>query len=177
MQKPSDPQTTLSKPAATLAAASDLADSQRDPRVTTDDLLAELRKISAWADLQRKLTKWLLIFLAILVPVVIGIFMLMDRDLKSNDDSTVPSHQPDWYEVDRNVRLGDFEKAIAMGEQLVLKTPQYFEAHERLAKAYLAGGNLDKAKEHFAEAFRLFPSEENEKLLNAIEKRIKADRP
>lgn len=75
------------------------------------------------------------------------------------------------------IRLGDFEKAIAIGEELILKTPQYPEAHERLARAYLAAGNLEKAKEHYAEAFRLFSSEENEKLLSAIEKRVKADKP
>ena len=32
-------------------------------------------------------------------------------------------------------------------------------------------GKVEKAKEHYATAFRLFPSEENEKLLVAIEKR------
>jgi len=42
-----------------------------------------------------------------------------------------------------------------------------------LAGAYLAAGKIEKAREHYAEAFRLFPSEENEKLLIAIEKRSK----
>ena len=79
--------------------------------------------------------------------------------------------------MERNVRAGDFEKAISIGEELILKTPQYPEAHQRLARAYLASGNIEKAKEHYAEAFRLFPSEENERLLAAIEKRRKADQP
>jgi hypothetical protein len=46
-----------------------------------------------------------------------------------------------------------------------------------LTGAYLAAGNLERAREHYAEVFRLFSSEENEKLLSAIEKRIKAKRP
>ena len=82
-------------------------------------IFAELRKISAWTDLQRKMTKW----------------------------------------------------------SLILKTPQYPEAHRRLAGAYLAAGKVEKASEHYAEAFRLFPSEENEKLLMAIERRSKAEQP
>ena len=123
------------------------------------------------------MTKWSFVFLAVLVPVVIGIFILLDQHLKTNVESTLAPRQSDWYDVDRNVRLGNFEKAIAIGEELILKTPQYPGAHERLAGAYLAAGNLEKAKEHYTEAFRLFPSEENEKLLSAIEKRVKADKP
>jgi tetratricopeptide (TPR) repeat protein len=141
------------------------------------EILAELRKISAWADLQRRITKWSLVFLAVFIPVVVGIGILMERNLKTNLESNVSPRQPEWYDVEHNVRFGDFEKAIAIGEELIQKTPQYPEAHQRLAGAYLASGNLEKAKEHYSEAFRLFPSEENEKLLSAIEKRIKADKP
>jgi len=79
--------------------------------------------------------------------------------------------------MDRNVRSGEFDKAIAIGEELLLKTPQYPEAHKRLAGAYLAVGNLEKAREHYAEAFRLFPSEENEKLLLALDKRSTTEKP
>lgn len=145
--------------------------------MSNEEVLAELRKISAWADLQRKITRWSLILLAGFVVVAIGIFMLMNRPLNTNVDNTPSPHQSDWYDVDRDVRLGDFDKAITLGEELILKTPQSPEAHARLARAYLAAGNLDKAKEHYAAAFRLFPSDENEKLLSAIEKRIKTDNP
>jgi len=172
-----EPQTTLSKPAASTDTTPETSDGRSTPLITNDEVLAELRRISAWVDLQRKITKWSLIFLAAFVPVLIGSFLLIDRHLKTSLETNLSPHQADWYDVDRNVRLGDFEKAIAIGEELILKTPQYPEAHERLARAYLAAGNLEKAKEHYAEAFRLFPSEENEKLLRAIEKRIIADKP
>jgi tetratricopeptide (TPR) repeat protein len=176
-QKALEPQTTLATAAASTETAPEFSDGQSAARKTNDEILAELRKISAWADLQRKLTKWSLIFLAVFVPVAIGVFILLDQHLKTSVEGTVAPQHSDWYDVDRNVRLGDFEKAISMGEELILKTPQHPEAHERLARAYLAAGNLEKAREHYAEAFRLFPSEENEKLLSAIEKRIKADKP
>jgi tetratricopeptide (TPR) repeat protein len=176
-KKLAEPQTTSPQPVTSTESASGTSGGASALQITNDEVLAELRKISAWADLQRKLTKWSLLFLAALVPILIGGFMLMDRQLKPSLDSNLSPHQADWYEVERNVRVGDFDKAIAIGEELILKMPQYPEAHERLARAYLACGNLDKAKEHYAEAFRLFPSEENEKLLRAIENRVKADKP
>jgi tetratricopeptide (TPR) repeat protein len=176
-QKVAEPQTALSKPASLPESATGASADRKAQQANNDEILAELRKISAWADLQRKITRWSLIFLALLVPVAIGIGILMEQHLKTDLESNISPHQPDWYDVDLNVRQGNFEQAIAVGEELILRTPQYPEAHQRLAKAYLAAGKLEKAKEHFAEALRLFPSEENEKLLDAIEKRVKADSP
>jgi hypothetical protein len=176
-QRTAEPQTTLPKPATSTGTAPEASEGRSAPRITNDEILAELRKISAWAELQRKITKGSLIVLAVFVPVVVGVFILLDRHLKKKVESDLAPQQLDWYDVDRDVRLGDFEKAIAIGEALILKTPEYPEAHERLARVYLAAGNLEKAKEHYAEAFRLFPSEENEKLLSTIEKRVKADKP
>jgi tetratricopeptide (TPR) repeat protein len=172
-----EPQTTRCKTTAPTETAPEPAAAQSAPQMAGDDVLAELRKISAWADSQRKMTKWLLASLAGLVPIAIVILMLINRLPNLNPGSNTSPPAADWYEVDRNVRMGDFEKAIATGEELILKMPQSPEAHARLARAYLAAGKLEKAKEHFAEAFRLFPSEENEKLLNAIEKRIRAESP
>lgn len=176
-QKTPGSQTPLSDAVVSTETAPEFCGGESASRVTNDEILAELRKISAWADFQRKLTRWSLLFLAIFVPVVGGIFILLDQHLKTNIESTPDLRQSDWYDVDRNVRLGDFEKAISIGEELILKTPLYPGAHQRLAGVYLAAGNLEKAKEHYAEAFRLFPSEENEKLLSAIEKKVKTDKP
>jgi tetratricopeptide (TPR) repeat protein len=176
-QKVAQPQTTLPKPIASTEAAPEAPVDRTASQTTNDEVLAELRKISAWADQQRKIAKWSLIALAGFVLVVVGVFVLMDRPSQANLESSPSPHQLDWYDVERSVRLGDFEKAIAVGEELIVKTPQYPQAQQRLAGAYLAAGNLEKAREHYAEAFRLFPSEENEKLLSAIEKRIKAEKP
>ncbi len=137
----------------------------------SDSILAELRKISAWADVQRKMTKWSLIFIAIFIPTMIVIGVIMEHRVKTSFDDIMPQQKKDWYDVDGNVRTGEFDKAIQLGEELILKTPQWPEAHRRLAGAYLAAGKVEQAKKHYAEAFRLFPSEENEKLLMAIEKR------
>jgi tetratricopeptide (TPR) repeat protein len=142
-----------------------------------ESILAELRKISAWTDMQRKMTKWSLIFIAVFIPALIIFAILMEQRVKTKLDNVVSAETVDWFDVDQNVRRGDFDKAIEIGEKLMLKTPQYPEAHRRLAGAYLAAGNIEKARKHYAELFRLFPSEENEKLLVAIDKRGKAGNP
>ena len=140
-----------------------------------DPILAELRKISAYVDLQRKVTKWSLICVAILFPAMIIFAVVMEHKLKTNLDDIATEPKPDWYDVDRNVRLGNYAEAIHLGEELILRTPQYPDAHQSFADAYLAAGKIEKAREHYAEAFRLFPSEANEKRLMAIDKRIKAE--
>ena len=176
-QKAPEPQRTLSKSEALTESAPEISNGRSAPAITSDEILAELQTISASADLQRKSAKWTLVFLTLYLPIVMGIFLLIDRQLKTNVESNLPPHQSDWSDVDHNIRQGDFEKGTAIGEELILKTPQSADAHEHLAKAYMAAGNLEKAKEHYAEAFRLFPSEENEKLLTTIEKRMNADKP
>jgi tetratricopeptide (TPR) repeat protein len=138
-----------------------------------ESILAELRKISAWADMQRRMAKWSLIFLAVFFPVMIGLGVLTTRQLETG--IVEPGQRLDWYDVDQNIRMGDFDKAIKIGEKLIVKTPQYPEAHVRLAGAYLAAGKIEKAREEYAEAVRLFPSEEHEKLLTAMDKRIQAE--
>ena len=177
IEKAEEPKENLSTAAATTETAAEMMSERSTSPITNDEVLAELRKISAWAEFQRKVNKWSLIFMAVAVIVGIGVVMVVARHLNTNVESKPSVRNPDWYDVDRHVRQGDFDKAITIGEELIVKTPQDWEAHERLARAYLAAGKLDKAKEHFAEAFRLFPSEANEKLLSAIEKRIKAESP
>jgi tetratricopeptide (TPR) repeat protein len=142
-------------------------------------ILAELRKISAWADLQRRMTRWSLIFLAVFIPAMILLVVLLERRLGAELESigAGETQTPDWYDVDQSVRRGDFDKAIQIGEKLILKTPHYPEAHRRLAGAYLAAGDVEKARRYYAEAFRLFPSEENEKSLAAMDRRMKAVNP
>lgn len=136
--------------------------------------------MSAWADMQRKLTKWSLIFIAVFIPALIIFGVVMEHHFKDEAAeirSSGDTEKPTWSDVDWRTRRGDVgevAEAIKIGEELIQKTPEYPEGHHRLAMAYLAAGKLQKARDHFAEAFRLFPSEENEKLLAAIDKRLKA---
>jgi len=140
-------------------------------------ILAELRKVSAWADMQRKITKWSLIFITVFIPALIIFGVVIENYLKdevADIRSSDKVEKPTWTDVDWRTRRGEVDEAIKIGEELIQKTPQYPEGHHRLATAYLAAGKIQKARDHYAEAFRLFPSEENEKLLVAIDKRLKA---
>lgn len=145
-----------------------------------ESILAELRRIGAWADMQRKITKWSFVAMAILIPamIVFGIVMVK-RETARFEDTLSPqkSEKPTWSDVDWKIRHADLDEAIRIGEELIQKTPQYPEGHQRLASAYLAAGKTEQAREHYAQAFQLFPSEENEKLLIAIDKRIKQGNP
>jgi tetratricopeptide (TPR) repeat protein len=142
-----------------------------------ESILAELRKIGAWADMQRKITKWSFIVMGVLIPamIVVGIVAVKQEQTTAQDIlSPQPPEQPAWTDVDWKVRHADFDAAIKIGEELIQKTPQYPEGHQRLAAAYLAAGKIEQARQHYALAFQLFPTEENEKLLLAIDKRIKS---
>ncbi len=173
-QDPHNPPTGLTQAATSTEPVPNALN--RMPANDIEPILVELRKISAWADTQRKITKWSFIFVAVFIPALIGIGLLMEQRLKRTVEDASPTPKADWYDMDRDVRSGDFDKGLALGEELIQKTPLSPEAHKRLAAAYLAAGKLDKAREHYAEAVRLFPSEENQKLLSAIETRSNAEK-
>jgi hypothetical protein len=113
-----------------------------------DPILAELRKISAWADMQRKVTKPMLIAVSILVPALIVFAVLMEHRVERTIENQAPSEPKEhWYDVDQNVHQGDFDKAIQIGERLISKTPAYAEAHVRTVGGRVPGGWQDSKGE------------------------------
>ena len=144
-----------------------------------NESLAELKKIAAWTDMQRKLSRWALISVPVFISAVVVFAVVMEYRAKKHFASlgglNIPE-PPTWYGVESNICRCNLDEAIRIGEELIQKTPQYWEGHRRLASAYLAAGKIEKARQHYAEALRLLPSEENEKLLIAIDKRINEER-
>ena len=129
--------------------------------------------------MQRKMTKWSLIFVAVFIPAIIIMALSLEHRLKKTLEDTQRPHVAvsTWIDVDRNIRIGDFDKAILLGEELILKAPQNPIGHQKLAEAYLAEGIVEKALVHYEESYRLFPSTSNEELVAAIHKRIKEKNP
>jgi hypothetical protein len=142
---------------------------------TAEPILAEPQKISAWACMQRKMIRWSLIFVAIFIPSLIVFGVLMNRQESTKVESVVSEEVPDWHDVDQNIRRWDFDKAIQVGEKLIVKTLLYPDAHRRLAGAYFAAGSIEKARPHYAEAFRLFPAEGERKVMGR-DRQAKKDR-
>lgn len=138
-----------------------------------DAILAELKKISAWTDMQRKAMKWSFVFLALFIPFMIVFSVAMDRHFKKKIDDLGLAANSSWSDVERSLRQGDPGEAIRIGERLIQLAPLYPDGHCRLASAYLAAGKVEKAREHYAEAVRLFPSDNNINLLEAAETRAR----
>lgn len=138
-------------------------------------ILAELRTISSWAAMNKKVTKWSLIFLAIFIPSMIVLGTLLEKNLGKEVKGIRTREEETWYDVNWSISNGSPSEAIRIGEKLISRTPLYPEGHRALGHAYLAAGKVEKALEHFAEAFRLLPSKENEELVDALEKRMKSD--
>ena len=127
--------------------------------------------------MQRRVTKWSLIFVAVFIPAMITFAVVMENRLKRTiDDIKVPDEHS-WYDVDRNLRDCKLDEAIRIGQELIAKTPFSPDGHIRLANAYLTAGDVTNARAHYGEAVRLFPSEDNRALLNALNTRIEQDRP
>lgn len=139
-----------------------------------DKILKELKKISSWAEHQKKISKWSLIILAICIPIIIGVAIFTDYYFKNiiDDFKTETTDKFSWYDVSCRTRSGEIDEAISIAEELINITPNYPKGHTKLGFLYLTSGNLIKTKKHFKEAYRLFPSTENKENLNAILKRI-----
>lgn len=142
-----------------------------------DTILAELKKISAWADMQRRVTKWSLIFVAVFIPAIFVFAIVMENRLKRSLEDTSTSVEHSWYDVDRSLRNGKLDEAIRIGQELIRNTPLSPDGHIRMANAYLTNGDITNAMTHYREAVRLFPTEDNQRLLNAVTQRMDQENP
>jgi len=141
---------------------------------TPDPTVAELRKIAEFFAFQKRLTKRMLIGVAVAVPTFLVALVLVERGI--DKELTTPvrpiEDRANWAEVDRAMREGDLQKAAERGETMVARMPGYPVGHEKLGMVYVSTGELKKAEEQFAEAYRLLSTEANRQNLEAIRKRI-----
>ena len=122
------------------------------------EILTELRAVKA---LGRRVF-WLLLLL--LIASVLA-FPAGRRSRTSSADVS-------WESVNTAMRHQDFHKALAEGRELVAQQPGYFYGEAYLGVIYLAMGDLTNAEAHYARAHELFPTEEAEKELAAVRKRL-----
>ena len=77
-----------------------------------------------------------------------------------------------WTGVTTAMRQLDYPKALAMAQANVTRLPRDYYGHTYLGTIYLAMGDVTNSEAEYLRAYELFPSEENEKNLTAVRKRL-----
>jgi len=132
------------------------------------ELLATLKKISEWADLQKKVTKWSLLSLIPLGIILIATSLYFDRTIKEiSSDESKPA---EWYDVTLAERKGDLGKALSIADELLARTPLDFEGHYRKGELLLELGRRDAALESFKKAKEIFPIPKHNDAVEALDK-------
>jgi cytochrome c-type biogenesis protein CcmH/NrfG len=81
---------------------------------------------------------------------------------------------PSWDEVTSAMRQQNFSTALSMAQALVRQQPDYYYGHAYLGTIYVAMDDVTNAEAQYLRAYQLYPSEEAEKNLAAIRKRMVA---
>ena len=77
-----------------------------------------------------------------------------------------------WEQVTSAMRRQNFPAALSMAQSLVRSQPDSYYGHSYLGYIYLAMDDVTNAEVQYSRAYQLFPSEENEKNLAAVRKRM-----
>lgn len=80
-----------------------------------------------------------------------------------------------WYAVRTATEHAEYDKARAIAEHLTKKNPEDYYGYSYLGNIALATGRLKEAESNYVRAAELLPSEENEKAVQAIRKRMERE--
>ena len=120
------------------------------------DILKELKK-------SRRSNQMILVVASLVVLIS---FIL--RPKPSNPENS-------WTGVDSAMRRLDFPKALSLAKDNVERQPDYEHyGHAYLGVIYLAMDDVTNSEAQYLRAYELFPSEDNEKNLAAVRKRLAA---
>ena len=81
-----------------------------------------------------------------------------------------------WPSIDAALDRGDNQQALSIAQSYVGRQPGYHYAHACLGNVHVALGDFTNAETAYLRAVELFPSEDHEKMLVAIRKRLARDR-
>jgi cytochrome c-type biogenesis protein CcmH/NrfG len=121
---------------------------------TNQEILAELRK------LKRIFSAMLVVFILMSIPSFYYGF--------THDSSN------SWERVTTAMGRQNFTVALSMAQSLVRQQPDYSYGHAWLGAIYLAMDDVTNSEAQYSRACQLFPSEEYEKDLAAVRKRMAA---
>jgi cytochrome c-type biogenesis protein CcmH/NrfG len=130
-----------------------------------EDVLAELRKLVRSN------------YFAGTASVVLLIILIWVFPLKSRSSSPQQSTQPtdSWSAVRTLEDRIEFDKAFAMSQRLVAKYPNDPFGYSHLGNISLATGHVKEAESFYARAYSLLPSDDYEKILRALRKRLQTE--
>jgi hypothetical protein len=119
------------------------------------DILKELKK-------SRRSNQMILVAASLIVLI-----SLILRPKPSNPENS-------WTGVDSAMRRLDFPRALSLAKDNVERQPDYYYGHSYLGTIYLAMDDVTNSEAQYLRAYELFPSEDNEKNLAAVRKRLAA---
>jgi cytochrome c-type biogenesis protein CcmH/NrfG len=79
-----------------------------------------------------------------------------------------------WTAVQTAIRQLDYPRALTLAQANVARQPSDYYGHSYLGIIYLAMGDVTNSEAEYSRAYQLFPSEDNEKSLSAVRKRLAA---
>ena len=122
------------------------------------EILVELRKI-------RTISRRLCYLIGFFIIVCMVVPFLRDGQRQT-------SHSYSWTQVTAALEQGDTQKALSIAKWLVIRQPDYPYGHACLGYVYLTINNLPSALNEYSRAYQLFPSEDAQKDLDAVRKRM-----
>jgi len=119
---------------------------------SNQEILVELRKLKR-------------IFYAILVFIILG-------SIPSFYYGVTHDSSDSWERVTTAMKRQNFPAALSMAQTLVQRQPDYYYGHSYLGAIYLAMDDVTNAHAQYLRAYQLFPNEQDEKDLAAVQKRM-----
>jgi tetratricopeptide (TPR) repeat protein len=80
------------------------------------------------------------------------------------------SQTDSWATVRGAMDRFDYDKAYEISQRIVTRYPSNYFGHTYLGSISIATGRFKDAERHYSRAYELLPSEENEKILEAVRK-------
>jgi cytochrome c-type biogenesis protein CcmH/NrfG len=130
-------------------------------------ILEELRKQTA---LFSKTNKTSIIALSVFLVVIVLLMVLTPFIQRiSSRPNTCLQPADSWREARSLSDGGDLGKAEEMTQRLIKKYPNYWHGYALLGSFHQQLGEFKEAEKAYSRAYDLFPSEDNKKVLDAIQ--------
>jgi cytochrome c-type biogenesis protein CcmH/NrfG len=127
---------------------------------TNEQVLKELRRLRRGCEIT-----YVILFL---ILAGVGFAIYAGAKAKAQREKRTES----WGTVRAAMDRFDYDKAYEIAQRIVAKYPSNYFGHTYLGSISIATGHFQNAERHYGRAYELLPSEENEKILQAVRKRL-----